>query len=62
MLNKHWSNTFSLTAQSILGLTVAIENMVVLSRGLSALRDEKYWCSTLNQWMDGVGVSELASQ
>jgi hypothetical protein len=53
MLNKRCSNTFSLTAQSILGLTVAIENMMVLSRGLSALWDEKCWCSTLNQWMDG---------
>ena len=48
MLNKYWSNTFSLTAQSILGLTVARENMVVLSRGLSAPRDEKNWCSTLD--------------
>jgi len=30
--------------------------MMVLSRGLSALRDEKHWCSTLDQWMDGAGV------
>ena len=55
-LKKHWSNIFSLTAQSILGLTVAREHMVVLSCRLSALQNEKDWCSTLDQWMDGVGV------
>ena len=55
-VRKNVSNTFSLTAPSILGLTVGRENTVVLSRGLSALQDEKYWCSTLDQWMDGVGV------
>ena len=31
--------------------------MVVPSLGLSDIRDEKHWCSsTLEQWMDGVGV------
>jgi hypothetical protein len=42
-VKKHcWSNIFSLTAQSVLGLTVARDHiMVVLSHGLSALRDEK---------------------
>jgi hypothetical protein len=50
------STIFRSTAQSILGLTVARENMVIFSCGLSALQGRKDWCSTLDRWMDGAGV------